>query len=72
MLANYCIPILCHDRKCILVLVNKYDTIRSDYYFKKIAALLKDDCEDGYIMHAIDKAAKHLGYDSIKLHIHKL
>ena len=31
-----------------------------------MAALLKDDCEDGNVVHAIDKAAKHLSYDSIK------
>jgi len=30
-----------------------------------MAAFLKDDCEDDYIVHAIDKAAKHLGYDKI-------
>ena len=31
-----------------------------------MAALLKDDCEDGYVVHVIDKAAKDLSYDSIK------
>ena len=31
-----------------------------------MTALLKDDCEYDYVVHAIDKAAKHLSYDSIK------
>ena len=31
-----------------------------------MAAISKDDCEDDYIVRAIDKAAKHLGYDKIK------
>ena len=31
-----------------------------------MSAFPKGDCEDDYIVHAIDKAAKHLGYNNIK------
>ena len=52
-----------------------------------MSAFPKGDCEDDYIVRAIDKAAKHLGYNNIKelqwkvikevlstyeVHIHKL
>ena len=62
MLANYYILMLRHDQKYR----DSKNIFRNGHDLKKMTAFPKDDCEGEYMVHAIDKAANHLGYNKIK------